>query len=510
LWFDERKRTSPVTADIKQSAGWADKPSVRLSLTGKFVLGSLAVAGAASLAPILVISFGIDFWSGGIRFFVALGVGGGLGFFLSRMIGAKFDLLLNAAERIRAGDLRVEIQTSPESRLSDEMDDLAESLSGMLERLRTLVSEVQSTAGSVTASSTGLESSLDRLQATSEEISNTVALVASGVEQEQELLDQASSRMAEVSSEIDLNAGRAREAFGFAAEANQKAGTGVEVARLAIEKMKAVFERAESTGDKVFELEAKTRHVHQITEIITSVAHRTNLLSLNASIEAARAGEAGRGFSVVADEIRKLSESAGRSADEISHLMHEIQADTAMVADEMRQSSQVIGEGREDVNTIAGALAQISMAVSEAARRSEEIFHGADSHSLNAQSMVAAIEEIAKVAGGNGRSVAELGGIMDGQLRTIDEIHHASERVTELAAELEGSLTIFRTGADGHRAPSVSGNTTATRWPDEEIAVRPRREAAPRREPAARAEAPRAKIIRAPRSEPARSPEDRF
>ena len=497
MWFDERKRTSPVTADIKQSAGWADKPSVRLSLTGKFVLGSLAVAGAASLAPILVISFGIDFWSGGIRFFVALGVGGGLGFFLSRMIGAKFDLLLNAAERIRAGDLRVEIQTSPESRLSDEMDDLA-------------VSEVQSTAGSVTASSTGLESSLDRLQATSEEISNTVALVASGVEQEQELLDQASSRMAEVSSEIDLNAGRAREAFGFAAEANQKAGTGVEVARLAIEKMKAVFERAESTGDKVFELEAKTRHVHQITEIITSVAHRTNLLSLNASIEAARAGEAGRGFSVVADEIRKLSENAGRSADEISQLMHEIQADTAMVADEMRQSSQVIGEGREDVNTIAGALAQISMAVSEAARRSEEIFHGADSHSLNAQSMVAAIEEIAKVAGGNGRSVAELGGTMDGQLRTIDEIHHASERVAELAAELEGSLTIFRTGADGQHATSVSGYTTSTTWPDEEIAVRPRREATPRREPAAQAEAPPAKITRAPKNQPARSPEDRF
>jgi ABC-type transporter Mla subunit MlaD len=126
----------------------------------------------------------------------------------------------------------------------------------------------------------------------------------------------------------------------------------------------------------------------------------------------------------------------------------------------MRESSQVIGEGREDVNTIAGALQQISQAVSEAATRSEEIFHGADSHSLNAQSMVAAIEEIAKVASGNGRSVAELDRTMDGQLRTVDEIHRASERVNELADELASSLTIFRTG-EGPVAPAVSARRPA-------------------------------------------------
>jgi len=417
---------------------------VRFSLTGKFVLGSLVVAGATSLVPDLARRFGIGFSTWG-SLFVALGVGGGIGFFLSRMLGTKFAALRHATESIRDGDLRIAITGPSLSRFRDEMDDLAASLEGMLIRLRQLVTQVQQTASSVSHSSTGLEGSLDHLRRSSEGIQLTVDQVASGVEQEQELLGHASHRMAEVSREIDLNAGRAREAFGFAAEANQKAGTGVEVARLAIEKMKAVFERAESTGDKVFELEAKTRHVHQITEIITSVAHRTNLLSLNASIEAARAGEAGRGFSVVADEIRKLSESAGRSADEISQLMHEIQADTAMVADEMRESKQVIGDGREDVNTIAGALAQISTAVSEAAQRSEEIFHGADSHSLNAQSMVEAIEEIAKVAGNNGQSVAELAETMRTQLRTLGDIFDSAESVSRLAAELERSLTIFRT-----------------------------------------------------------------
>ncbi len=418
---------------------------MHVSLTAKFVIGSFVVAGATSLMPDLAQRLGIAFSTWG-TLFVALGVGGIIGFFLSRMFGVKFEALRQATDRIREGDLRLELASRRPSRLPDEMDDLYRGLADMLVWLRQLVASVQQTSRSVAASSTGLEAVLGDLRRTSEGVSSTVAQVASGVAQEQDLLGQASHRMAEISSEIDLNAGRAREAFGFAAEANQKAGTGVEVARLAIEKMKVVFERAESTGVKVFQLEAKTRHVHQITEIITSVAHRTNLLSLNASIEAARAGEAGRGFSVVADEIRKLSESAGKGADEISQLMHEIQADTAMVADEMRQSSQVIGEGREDINLIAGALAQISMAVSEAATRSEEIFHGADSHSWNAQSMVEAIEEIAKVAGGNGTSVAGLDETMRRQVESLAQILASAESVTQLARELDASLNFFRTG----------------------------------------------------------------
>ena len=359
----------------------ADTLGVRIALTHKFVLGSLIVAGAAITLPEFLRVRGLDFPSWG-ALFIALGVGGGIGFALSRILGQKFEQLLRLTSQIREGDLRADLPFIVSSRLPDEVDELSESLRGMLAHLREMVGSVQRTAASVTTSARDLTDSIHNVRGGNEGISATVEEIARSVETEQEMLDNAARLIQEIATEIDLNAGRAREAFGFAAEANQKAGTGVEVARLAIEKMRSVFERVEQAGGKVFDLESKTRHVHQITEIITSVAHRTNLLSLNASIEAARAGEAGRGFSVVADEIRKLSENVGRSADEISKLIHEIQSDTGEVADEMRQSSQVIGEGREDVNTIAASLEQISMAVSEAAARSEEIFHGADTQSL--------------------------------------------------------------------------------------------------------------------------------
>jgi methyl-accepting chemotaxis protein len=186
--------------------------------------------------------------------------------------------------------------------------------------------------------------------------------------------------------------------------------------------------------------------VNQIIALITSVAHRTNLLSLNASIEAARAGEAGRGFAVVADEIRKLAESAGQSAEEIAKLIHEIETDTHAVADDMRESSLGVREGREDVDTMAVSLDHVRSAVGEAARRAEEIFHGSDSHNRDLDRMVEAMDEIAKVADRNAVAIDGVARTSKEQLESMGEMVAASASLTELSEELRGVLRRFETG----------------------------------------------------------------
>ncbi|MEE8581629.1 MAG: methyl-accepting chemotaxis protein [Myxococcota bacterium] len=418
---------------------------MRFGLTHKFLAGSLLVASAAIGLPELIRAMGIDFSAWG-ALFIALGVGGGVGFFASRVLGRKFEMLLEVTEQIRVGDFSGRVPLPKESRFADETDDLLRSVCGMMLNLRELVRRVQGTGDRVATAARELSGAIQRVREGNQDISTTVSDVAQGVTQQRELLENTAGLIRKSASEVELNADRAREAFGFAAEANQRAGTGVEISRLAIEKMRTVFERMEQSSGMVFDLEAKTRHVHQITEIITSVAHRTNLLSLNASIEAARAGEAGRGFSVVADEIRKLSESAGRSAEEITKLVHEIQSDTGQVADEMRQSSQAIGEGREDINTIADSLEQISTSVSEAAARSEEIFHGEDSHSRNADRMVASIEQIAKGVHDKADAIDEVSRTTRDQLEAVSTVVESSHELASLAEELRGVLHDFRTG----------------------------------------------------------------
>ena len=417
---------------------------MRIALTHKFVFGSLLVAASAAVLPWGIRAFGLDFPEWG-SVFIALGVGGGLGFVLSRSFGQKFEILSRATDRIRNGDLTVELPVGRTAVFPDETDDLAKSVHEMLAKLNTFVGRVQENADVVTASAHNLNREIEHVREGNEGISSTIAAAAEGTAHQRDLLQRVTELIGQISMEIELNAGRAREAFGFAAEANQKASSGVDVSRLAIEKMRTVFERVEQTGLMVFDLEAKTRHVHQITEIITSVAHRTNLLSLNASIEAARAGEAGRGFSVVADEIRKLSESAGRSADEISKLINEIQSDTNDVADEMRKSSEMISEGREDVNTIADSLGQISMAVGEAATRSEEIFHGADTHVMSAERMVTAMSELRTSAEGSDSAQEDVSRMARGQLSAVSKIVDDSQDLLTVAEELRELLSFYRT-----------------------------------------------------------------
>jgi methyl-accepting chemotaxis protein len=420
---------------------------VRLSLSHKFIVGSLAVAAVVVVIPHVAEESGLAV-AAWVTPFLALGAGGAFGYWVSRQLAASYQPVLRLTDQISRGDLSPAQGLPLQARFPDETTDLARGIAGMLDGLRDLVAQVQRTASEISASTAGLSDTVASVSGAAEEISSTIADVSKGAARQKDLLGDVTRLIHDIASAIEVNASRAREAFGFAAEANQKANSGVDVSRLAIEKMRSVFERVEQAGANVFQLEAKTRHVHQITEIITSVASRTNLLSLNASIEAARAGEAGRGFAVVADEIRKLAESAARSADEIAKLIHEIEADTQRVADEMRQSGQVITEGREDVNTIAHSLEQIRGAVGEAAARAEEIFQEADNQARDAERMVESMAQIADATRANAVAVDEMAESSQRQRAGMREVVESTDALMAHSSELRAVAHRFQTGPE--------------------------------------------------------------
>ena len=233
---------------------------MRTPLAYKLVLASLVVAFASIGLPELIRAGGVAFptWA---TFFVALGAGGGVGLVFARILGPKLERLRTTTDGIRRGDLRADLVASAPARFPDEIDALAESATVMHDNLSRLVVHLQATADRLSTGAQDLSASIQNVSSGNEEISTTVRDVADRVKRQQEVLENGARIIQEIASDIELNAGRAREAFGFAAEANQKAGTGVEVSRLAIEKMGTMFERVEQTSQMVFDLEAKTRHV---------------------------------------------------------------------------------------------------------------------------------------------------------------------------------------------------------------------------------------------------------
>ncbi len=411
---------------------------MRLSLVHKFVLGSLAGAGTAMTVLPLVMSASraAPAW---LISALALAASGAVGLALGRRLLGDREASVAQVRRAARGDFS-RVEPPAPALIADEAEELALGVAQLCDTLRALVADAQATGERLQQAVESFGAAAKDADGASREISETIAEVAKGGANQKALLADVTRLSAEIASAIEANASRAREAFGFAAEANQKANSGVDISRLAIEKMRNVFERMDHAGKMVFELEAKTRHVHQITELITSVASRTNLLSLNASIEAARAGEAGRGFAVVADEIRKLAESAQRSADEISKLVGEIESDTRSVADEMRQSGQVIAEGRDDVNTIAHSLGQIRAAVGEASTRAEEIFEQADVQAQGAERMVQAMGEVTSVSAANVASVDEAADASQRQLEAMSAIVAGAQSLASITRGLGESV----------------------------------------------------------------------
>lgn len=398
---------------------------MRIALSQKFVAGSLVVAGVAAGFPLAVARAGIaaEPW---VTPFAALGAGGVLGFFLSRTLARSFASLRSASERISQGDLTTQIGVDSAPRFPDETTELAHTVHAMLSSLRELVGHVQRTADRLSGAAGELARSAQSVAAASAQISTTVTGVAAGVDAQQALLAGATRSVHDRAAAIEVTAARAREAFGFSAEASQKAHAGADVSRLALEKLESVFERVEQSSTLVFRLESKMRHVNQVIEVLTGIAHRTNLLSLNASIEAARAGTAGRGFAVVAAEVKKLAQETARATAEISETIASVQSSTERTVQSIARVDAQLSRLEAGSQSIATSVDQQALATDEISTAVQRTAQGSSSLS----------ETVAELSGTTEATRSELGSLQ----QSSGELHQSSQSLEERAGSFLASV----------------------------------------------------------------------
>ena len=390
-------------------------------------------------------------------------LGIGLGAFIAKMIASPVKALSDAAEKVANGDLRVKITNNSQ----DEIGVLSVHFEKMVEHLRNLVGNVKKHADTVASSSEELTATSEELSKATEQITETVTQVASGAQEQSTTVQSSASAMEQLSKAIDEVAKGAQsqaetvektvylvqqigEAIQEVAKLSQdSASSGQQVSEIAtnggkqvedsISGMRRIKEATDKVGDMVKHLGESSQQIGAIVETIDDIAEQTNLLALNAAIEAARAGEHGKGFAVVADEVRKLAERSSKATGEIAELITNIQSMTNNAVEAMNNSSQEVTEGTELANEAGKALAQIENAIKGIVKQIEKMSASTQNVSSSSTEVVKAIEEVSAVTQQTTAAAQEMNASSSEVVRQIEQIAALSEESAASAEEVSAT-----------------------------------------------------------------------
>jgi methyl-accepting chemotaxis protein len=270
----------------------------------------------------------------------------------------------------------------------------------------------------------------DKVASASVELSATAEEISKGTETLTSRASQTAAAVEEMNATVGQVAQNSGKAASLAQDTVKTAKDGGAVVSNTISGMQQLSAAVSNSATIIAELGKSSDQIGEIVRTIEDIADQTNLLALNAAIEAARAGEQGRGFAVVADEVRKLAERTTKATKEIGDMIRQIQQDTRGAVDSMQQGTQKVSAGVELVNKTGEALSQIVQMVSESADMIRQIAVASEEQSVATQQIASDIENVAKVTKDSASGAHESA--------------KASQDLSQLAVELQNIVGEFK------------------------------------------------------------------
>jgi methyl-accepting chemotaxis protein len=368
-------------------------------------------------------------------------IGIAIAIFISRVISKPVQLVSRAAEEVANGNLAVE---KINVKNKDEIGELAASFNAMTTNLRDLIFQVSSTSEQVASSAEEMMASADQTNAATNQVATAIQEVASGAELQGKNTEESSRAVGEMSVGIQKVAETTSTVAESASDTTRQAQYGHEALAKVINQMKSINQTTNETNTVIKDLDKKSAEIGKIIEVITGIADQTNLLALNAAIEAARAGEHGKGFAVVADEVRKLAELSRQSAKQISGLIEVIQKDTHSVVQMMNKGTVEIETGTQLVEDTGKTFNEILKSIENVSSEIQEVSAISEEMSASVQQVNASIEEVTRIARDSVASTAEIASATEEQMASMDEVATSSASLARLAEELREMVGKFK------------------------------------------------------------------
>jgi twitching motility protein PilJ len=319
--------------------------------------------------------------------------------------------LMNELQTVAEGDLTQEATVT-----EDITGAIADSVNYTVEELRSLVGNVQATATRVAQTTSAVEST-------------STELLAASNEQLREIRETGQS-VVDMAQRINQVSGQAQESALVARTSLQAAEQGLQAVQDAIGGMNAIRDQIQETSKRIKRLGESSQEIGEITELISDITEQTNVLALNAAIQAASAGEAGRGFSVVAEEVQRLAERSGDATRQIAALVKTIQTDTQDAVGAMERSTQGVVEGAKLSDNAGTALTEIDRVSRRLADLIEQISAAASREADSANEVAGNIQHIFAVTEQTG----------EGTRSTASQVRELSA----MAEELRQSVSRFK------------------------------------------------------------------
>jgi len=347
------------------------------------------------------------------------------------------------SKQLAALDLGMEVSQKDQKR-NDELGDLARSLLSIKESFRSIISKISDSSEQLAATSQEMAASSQETANAVEEVSKTIEEIAKGASQQAQSTEMGASKALLLGNIVDKDIEQANSISDIVNSVTAVVQDGF----AEIERLTRINEESNIANRTIFDIIVKTndsaQKINQASNIITSITEQTNLLALNAAIEAARAGESGRGFMIVADEIRKLAEQSANSTKEIEQIVKELQINSQNAVNAMEKISQIAKEQTESVTNSEKKYKLIDNAMKECQQAVVEL-NSLGQEMLEMKNIILnTMEGLSAIAEENSAATEEVTSSTIQQAASIKALSEANENLSKLAQDLQGTVLKFK------------------------------------------------------------------